>query len=66
MSTYVFTFLFPKMDADRREQTVKSWGGNVGTAFNRAWKILRKKEKYQNIKKLDDGIYVGMSVERDT
>lgn len=67
MPTFVFNFTFPKMDADRREHTVRSWGGTLGTAFNRAWKTLRKQDKYQNIRKLgQDGMYVGMAVEEDT
>lgn len=67
MATYVFSFMFPNLDSGRREITVKAWGGHLGIAFNRAWKTLRRDEKYREIKKLSHtGIHVGISVEEET
>lgn len=52
MSNYTFTFHFPNLDSDRQHKTVEAWGGNLGTAFNRAWKKLKGDRMYTGIKRL--------------
>lgn len=51
---YVFSFYFTnaQVSDDKRQATITSWGGNLGTAFSRSWKYLRSLKAYKDIKKL--------------
>lgn len=60
MPRYTFRFHFPMLDADRQVEEVKTYGGHIGTALNRAWKEVKCKVKYANIKGLrPTGIDIG-------
>lgn len=52
MAKYEFTFYFPQLDHERQRAEIISWGGHLGTAFNRAWKQLKLDKRYKGIKNL--------------
>jgi len=48
---YTFQFYFADLGPELAVAEFPGWGGNIGTAFNRAWKALRMSKKYKDIKK---------------
>lgn len=65
-ASYTFSFYFPQLPPDMQNVHVNSWGGKLGTAFNRAWNKLRDDKRYNGIKNLlPASIGVGPGDERD-
>jgi len=52
MAIYTFRFHFPNLDGPRQVAVVKTYGGNMGTALNRAWMGVRTSPEYIGIKGL--------------
>ena len=47
MAKYTFRFFFAEMDEARRFCEVKTWGGNLGKAFSRAWYAVKARPEYR-------------------
>lgn len=46
MPNFRFHFHMPDLPIEIQKYTVFSWGGHVGTALTRAWKVLRRVPVY--------------------
>lgn len=53
MKSYAFSFFFPTQPGSRQNCTIRSQGTNMGIAFARAFRQLRKDPKYKGRKGLD-------------
>ena len=49
---FTFRFFFAELDEARRYCEIETWGGHLGTAFNRAWHRLREQDAYKGIPNL--------------
>lgn len=62
MPDFRISFFFPDLPPELQNINVSTYGGNVGTAFKRAWISVREHTQYKNIKNLNHNISVGINV----
>jgi len=46
---FVFSFYIDGVAPELQNARVRTYGGHVGTAFNRAWKHLKGQKKYKEV-----------------
>lgn len=62
MPSYRFHFYFPQMSEEASKYTVWTWGGHIGTAMSRAWKVIKQVSVYAGSNKLLQEMTVTSSV----